>query len=89
MATKRLKVGYLLADSPSPATSQQQLTSYAARFPSAQAITSRELRRQAELYPEAVVNLRLLVKGVRWAFGIEGAAALCLYAIWFVRHLRL
>ena len=89
MATKRLKVGHLLAASPSPAASQLQITSYAARFASVQATASRELRTRAELHSEAAVNLRLLGKGVGWAFGIEGVTALCLYAVWFLWHIRL
>ena len=71
-----------------PAVPQLQMVSYAATFASAQVIASRDLRAQAEWHPEAAVNLRLLGKGVGWAFGIEGVTALCLYAIWFMWHLR-
>jgi hypothetical protein len=89
MATQPLEAGHLVGVSPSPAAAQPQMASYAARFASTHAIARRGLRTQAEWHPEAVVNLRLLVKGVGWAFGIEGAAALCLFAIWFAWHLRL
>ena len=55
---------------------------------STQTVVNQGLRTQGEWHPEAVVNLRLLGKGVGWAFGIEGVAAMCLYAIWFVWHFR-
>lgn len=37
---------------------------------------------------EEFVNLRLLGKGLRWAFGIEGATALCVYVFWLAWHFR-
>ncbi|MGB8031960.1 MAG: hypothetical protein WCF30_20090 [Terracidiphilus sp.] len=89
MATQRLKVAHLLAASPSPVASQLQMASYASTFASAQAVASCGLRTQPEWHPEAVVNLRLLGKGVGWALGIEGVTALSLYAVWFLWHLRL
>ncbi len=88
MATRRLKVAHLVAASPSPAAPQREPVSCADPFASAQVI-ARRLGTQTEWQPEAVVNHRLLGKGVGWAFGIEGVTALCLYAIWFVWHLRL
>ena len=88
MAAQRLYVDHLLAASPSLLPPRMEMPSFAAKFASTQAIARRGLRTQAEWHPEAVVNLRLLGKGVGWAFGIEGVAALCLYAIWFAWHLR-
>lgn len=38
---------------------------------------------------EAIVNLRDLTRGVRWALAIEGAAALGIYAVWYLWHLLL
>lgn len=39
-------------------------------------------------YPvHAVVDRRALTKGVSWALGIEGAAALCIYAVWHILRL--
>lgn len=38
---------------------------------------------------EAVVNLRLLAKGVGWALAIEGTTALSVCAVWYLCHLRL
>jgi hypothetical protein len=89
MATQRLEVAHLLTASPSPIESPLQMASYASTFASAQVIASRGLGMQTEWHHESVVNLRLLVKGVSWAFGIEGVTAICVYAIWFLCHLRL
>lgn len=89
MATQRLEVAHLVAASSSPVVSPLQTESYASTFANTQVIPSRNLRARTEWHPEAVVNLRLLGKGVGWAFGIEGATALCLFAIWFVWHFRL
>jgi hypothetical protein len=36
---------------------------------------------------EAIVNLRDLARGVRWALAIEGAAALGIYAVWHLWRL--
>lgn len=38
---------------------------------------------------EAVVNLRLLAKGVGWALVIEGTTALGVCGLWYLCHLRL
>lgn len=89
MATQRLEVGHLSITSPSLLAPEMQMTSYADSFASAQVIANRGLGTQAELHSEAAVNLRVLGKGAGWAFGIERVTALCLYAIWFVWHLRL
>ena len=89
MATQRLEVAHFVAASPSPIVSPLRMASYASTFARAQVVASRGLGRQTEWYPESVVNLRLLVKGVGWALGIEGVTALCLYAIWFLCHFRL
>ncbi len=89
MATQRLEVAQLMATSPSPIVSPLQMASYASTFASAHVIASKGLGVQAELHSEAAVNLRLLGRGVGWAFGIEGVTALCLYAIWLVWHLWL
>jgi len=89
MATRRLKVAYFAAAPLSAVAPQTQLASYDGPFASSQAITSRSLRTQPQCHPETAVNLRLLGKGVGWALGIEGVTALCLFAVWFVWHLRL
>ncbi len=88
MAAQRLDVDHLLAASPSLLPLRMEMSSFAARFASTQTVVNQGLRAQGEWHPEAVVNLRLLGKGVGWAFGIEGVAAMCLYAIWFVWHFR-
>ena len=44
---------------------------------------------QAEWPAEAVVNHHDLGKGVRWALAIEGAAAMCIYAICYLCRLCL
>lgn len=43
---------------------------------------------QAEWAAEAIVNLRHVVAGVSFAFIIEGAVALCIYATWNLWHIR-
>lgn len=88
MANQRLEVAHFLAALPSPVTPQTQMASYATTFASAQAGASDGIGAQAEWHPEGVVNLRLLVKGVGWALGIEGATAVGLYAIWLLWHVR-
>jgi hypothetical protein len=88
MAIERLESAHLLTVSPSPITPQMQMASYAARLANAQAGASGGIRAQAEWQPEGAANLRLLGKGVGWALGIEGATALCLYAMWLLWHLR-
>ena len=88
MATQRLKFPDLSAASPSPIEPQTQPASYARPFEDAPAIASAGLGTEAERLRQEVVDLHLLGKGVGWAFGIEGVTALCLYAIWFVGHLR-
>ena len=89
MATQRLKVQDLFAASPSPIEPQTQPASYARPFGDDPTIASRGPRTEAERLRQEVVDLRLLGKGVGWAIGIEGVTALCLYALWFVGHLRL
>jgi hypothetical protein len=88
MATQRLNVDRILAASSFRAASQTQLGGCAGPFGSTAAVAGRELHRQVEWNPEAVVDHQLLGKGIRWALGIEGVTALCLYAIWFVWHFR-
>jgi hypothetical protein len=41
----------------------------------------------AEWPREAIVNLRDLARGVRWALAVECAAALCIYAVWYLCRL--
>jgi hypothetical protein len=88
MATRRLNVDPFLAASSFRAASETQLGNCAGPFARTDAIASRQLGMQVEWNREAVVNHRLLGKGIRWAFGIEGVTALCLYTIWYVWHLR-
>ena len=87
MATQRFNAADLLGASRFHLAHPAQLTSYAATFARAHAIANSVLRTEVEWPSEAVVNLRLLRKGVGWALGIEGATAMCLYAIWFLWHL--
>jgi hypothetical protein len=43
---------------------------------------------KAEWAAEAIVNLRHVVAGVSFAFAIEGAVALCIFATWNLWHIR-
>ena len=44
---------------------------------------------ETEWPEQKVVDLRCLARGVRWALTIEGAAGLCVYAIWHLLRLWL
>jgi hypothetical protein len=88
MATQRLKGDHLLAASSSRALSHLKLGRFSGLSTCDQAIADQEPDTRTPQPPEVVVDLRLLGKGVRWAFGIEGATALCLYAVWLVWHFR-
>jgi hypothetical protein len=89
MAIERLEAAHLLAASPSQIAPQTQMSSYAARFTNPHAGASGEIGARGDWRSEGAVNLRLLGKGVGWALGIEGATAVCLYAIWSLWHLRM
>lgn len=43
---------------------------------------------QAEWAAEAISNLRHVVAGISFAFIIEGAVALCIFATWNLWHIR-
>jgi len=87
VATQRFDDAHLVAASPSLLVPRIQMASYASTFASAQAIASSGLRAKTEWASDAIVNLRLLGKGVGWALAIEGAAALSLYALWHMWQL--
>lgn len=86
MAAQRFDDAHFLAAPPSLLAPQMQLASYASTSASAQAIGTSVLHAGAAP-AEAIVNLRLLGKGVVWALAIESATALCIYALWHLYHL--
>ena len=55
----------------------------------ARALSNRGLDADAEWPPEAVVDIRVLGRGVAWALGIEAAAALFVGVIWHLCSLLL
>jgi hypothetical protein len=67
---------------PSLPSQPLQMSSVAAPFTQGHALEAGAMGPEAECPAQAVVDLRRLGKGVCWALGIEGAAALCLYLIW-------
>ena len=63
--------------------------SYAATFPQGHTLEAGTISPEMEWPEQTVVDIRSLGRGVRWALTIEGAAALCLYAIWHLLRLWL
>ncbi len=63
-----------------------QMSSYAAQLMQTQGMKAGATSAEAEWPAEAIVNLRDLGRGVGWALGIEGAAALTIYAVWYLWH---
>jgi hypothetical protein len=87
VATRSFNAADVLRPSPFQIAHQAQITSYAATFASSREITNIVLGTDAKRPAESIVNLRLLGKGVGWALGIEGAMAMCAYAIWWLWHI--
>ena len=84
MATQPFDNAHLLTASPSLLAPQLQLSSYAPTVAGTEVLRSGAVPADAEWPGEAIVNLHRLGKGVCWALGIEGAAALSLYGIWLL-----
>jgi len=74
---------------PSLLSQPLQMSSYAAPLIQAPRMKAGAMCAEAEWPAEAFVNLRNLGRGVSWALGIEGAAALTIYAVWHLWHLWL
>ena len=72
---------------PSLPSQPLQMSSFAAPMTQADVLKAGTMSPEAEWPTQEVVDIRRLAKGVRWALGIEGAAALCLYLIWHLWHL--
>jgi hypothetical protein len=62
------------------------MASYAATMAGTQVIRTGTGRADLEWPAEAIVNLRLLGKGVGWALAIECTAALSICAVWYLCH---
>jgi len=84
VATSQFDNWKLATASPSLLSSSLPVSSYVA--PSAPAVVPDAP--QAEWATEAIVNLRHVVAGISFAFIIEGAVALCIYATWNLWHIR-
>ncbi len=63
-----------------PLSSTYQMSSYAVPVARPGVLDGGMLNRNAE-WPEAVVDVRALGKGVAWALGIEGVGALCIFLV--------
>ncbi len=72
---------------PSLPSQPLQMGSFAAPMPLADVLKAGTTSPNAEWPTQTVVDVRSLAKGVCWALGIEGAAALFLYAIWHLWQL--
>ena len=83
MATIRFD-NALTAVSPSLLSAPLKMNSYAATFSQ-----GRTMSPETEWPEESVAVSRGLARGVRWALTIEGAAGLCVYAIWHLLRLWL
>ena len=68
--------------SPSLPSQPLQMSSFAAPMTRGDVFNAGTMSPEAEWPTQDVVDFRSLAKGVRWALGIEGAAALCFYLIW-------
>jgi len=82
MPAQRFEDARLTAASPSPLAPRLRMNRYAASPMRIQDLRSGTVWPENEWPPEAIVDLRLLARGVRWALAIEAAAALCAYAAW-------
>jgi hypothetical protein len=87
MAHAQLQSWKLATASPSLQRSSLPVSSYAASYASKSAPANPRAP-QAEWAAEAVVNLRHVVAGISFAFIIEAAATLCIFAIWNLCHIR-
>ena len=72
---------------PSLPSQPLQMSSFAAPMRQADVLNAGTITPEAEWPEQTVVDVRSLGKGVRWALGLECAAALCLYAIWHLWQL--
>jgi len=68
--------------SPSLPFQPLQMSGFAAPMTRGYIFNAGTMSPEAEWPTQDVVDFRSLAKGVRWALGIEGAAALCFYLIW-------
>jgi hypothetical protein len=81
MATRHFEKSQAAAF-PGSLSSKVFLSGYAAPLRLAHVYDAGALRQNPEWHQQAVVDLHALGRGVRWAFAIEGGAALLIYAIW-------
>ncbi len=87
MPSGRFDNASLSAISPSLLSQPLQMSSLAALMTRGDVLNAGTMSPDAEWQTQEVVDIRRLAKGVRWALGIEGAAALCLYLIWHLWQL--
>lgn len=87
MPSRRFDNTNLTIISPSLLSPPLEMSSYAAPLTQADVLGAGTMSPEVEWPVQTVVDPRSLGKGVSWALGIEGAAALCLYGIWHLWHL--
>lgn len=87
MPTRSFDKSSLVTISSAPPSPTLKMSSYAAPVLRPRASENDTLSPESEWPPEAVVDVRLLGKGVGWALAIEGVAAFTLYAIWHLWHI--
>jgi hypothetical protein len=64
-----------------------QMSSFAAPMTRGDVLNAGTMSPEAEWPTQDAVDFRRLAKGVRWALGIEGGVALCVYLIWHLWQL--
>ncbi len=87
MPSGRFDNASLSAISPSLLSQPLQMSSFAAPMRRADVLNAGTMSPEAEWPTQDVVDIRRLAKGVRWALGIEGTAAICVYLIWHLWQL--
>jgi hypothetical protein len=82
MPSRRFDDASLNDISPSLLSAPLQMSSEAAPFTHGHTLEAGTISPKVEWPEQKVVDFRSLGRGLRWALIIEGAAALCIYAIW-------
>ena len=82
MPSRRFDDASLNAPSPSLLSAPLRMSSYAPPFTQGHILEAGTISPKAEWPEQKAVDFRSLGRGVRWALTIEGAVALCIYAIW-------
>jgi hypothetical protein len=89
MATRHFDNASLADSSEYFLISSNQVARFAPPFRQAPGYNERRTPLPGSMSQVAVADTHALARGVRWAFAIEGGAALLIYAAWYLWHLLL